>query len=80
MKFISTARCHSFVVVARNIFGGGPPALVTQNVDAAELLSHVLHKRLNCNFIGYIEYLGEHSALVAFTNLGRGGIELLLVA
>jgi hypothetical protein len=30
IRLRSAARCHSSVVVARNIFAGGPPALVTQ--------------------------------------------------
>src|SRR5271163_2519370 len=38
MKFNSTARCHSSVVVARNILAGGPPALVTQTSTELNLL------------------------------------------
>ncbi len=56
------------------------PGIGHANVDAAELLRHALHKCRDCNLIGYIEYFGEHPGLVAFTNLGRSRVELLLVA
>ena len=55
------------------------PGVGHANIDAAELLNHVLHKCLNCNLIGYIEYFCEDSTLVAFTNLGRRRIKFLLV-
>jgi hypothetical protein len=67
MKFSSTARCHSSVVVEKN-------------VDAAELLRDTFHELFDCGCIGHIQRLGQYRNAIALADEARGSVQLPGVA